>query len=177
MGSRRPRQDQERKGRRAMSEMPRPEALVGRVPAAAEAIGGLDGKPEWAMSRRDIERVLRARAGLPPIRRNWLAIGAVVALAMTGAEAFLFLQRSEAALPAHYCGDQRSGAVAAGAPRVHVSRAGAARADDQGHRHPEAGAPRAAFRRNRRQRSSGSPSSRGRQWPRAIFSSNSMSSR
>lgn len=47
-------------------------------------------KPEWAMSRREIEAMLRARAGLPPVRRRWwvwmLISAIVVAL---GAAAYL----------------------------------------------------------------------------------------
>ena len=52
-------------------------------------------KPEWAMSRREIERVLRARAGLPPLRRRWPWL--ILAVLLVAAAAFGVLQYQQRA--------------------------------------------------------------------------------
>ncbi|WP_292294217.1 efflux RND transporter periplasmic adaptor subunit [Marivita sp.] len=67
------------------------------APAGKQDTGA---KPEWAMSRREIERVLRARAGLPPLPRRWpWLVGLVVLLALAGGGAAFWQMRSDALVP------------------------------------------------------------------------------
>lgn len=62
------------------------------------APGAGSGKPDWAMSRREIEAVLRARAGLPPVpsRKRW--VWAVLALVLVAGLAYWATQGRTAEL-------------------------------------------------------------------------------
>lgn len=64
--------------------------------AAPSSVPG--AKPEWAMSRREIEAHLRAKAGLPPIgsRKKRMILMAIVIL-LLGVAAYLVSQREEEA--------------------------------------------------------------------------------
>ncbi|GGL71428.1 RND transporter [Wenxinia marina] len=65
---------------------------------ASAPIATASGKPDWAMSRREIERVLRERAGLPPVRRKWpWVILALVLIAAAGGFGYWRMQQMTAA--------------------------------------------------------------------------------
>ncbi|PYE85593.1 efflux RND transporter periplasmic adaptor subunit [Pseudoroseicyclus aestuarii] len=68
------------------------------APREDPALVDANGKPQWAMSRRETERLLRERAGLPPIRRRWpWIVLALVLLAAAGGAAYWQMQRGAAA--------------------------------------------------------------------------------
>lgn len=78
----------------------------GRPPGAnavPAAVTGAGAKPEWAMSRREIEHMLRARAGLPPPPRRWpwlMVLALLLTLAGGGAAVWQARQAATAAAPA-----------------------------------------------------------------------------
>lgn len=81
--------------------------MTGGRPPGANAVptGAPDAgaKPEWAMSRREIERMLRARAGLPPPPRRWpwlMGLTLLLGLVGGGAAVWQARQAASAAAPA-----------------------------------------------------------------------------
>ena len=83
-------------GSAAIAETAATEVPGTTAPKPAEEAPG-SSKPQWAMSRREIERMLRAQAGLPPLRRRWpWMLAALVVLAVAGAGGYLLVQRAEA---------------------------------------------------------------------------------
>lgn len=62
---------------------------------------GAGGKPEWAMSRREIEADLRQKAGLPPVsnRGRWI-VAAILALLLLAGAGYRFTQAGETEAPA-----------------------------------------------------------------------------